>query len=273
MALLLAMFQKMRLVREKNQATYQLATKSSKLSRVTKNIERIQKMYTSRISNLESQAKRMQNAASIFFQNSFGLGAGQISTNMYSYMGGGHLTGFMLNNMQGIIGKNIAYKDSDGTEHDDGQIDKATYEKLLNAYMSYGSSGFRYEHDDKGQIVYNDPETQKDPKTLDGIDAYQFDAFLRAIQTAQNNQSQAQMQMTTVNQQFQDNVSIWLEAQKEILEAQQDEALLPLNEEETMLELEKTSLEERLTRIKAELESYTQLVSEEAKDSAPKFGL
>ena len=42
MALLLAMYQKMRLTREKNQAQFDLTKFSSKYSRVQKNIERQQ---------------------------------------------------------------------------------------------------------------------------------------------------------------------------------------------------------------------------------------
>ena len=255
MALLLAMFQKMRLVREKNQATYQLATKSSKLSRVTKNIERVQKMYTSRISNLESQAKRMQNAASIFFQNKFNFGTNSFSP--YNYSG---MNGFIQNAMYGILVTNGGYKVDENDENKTG-LDDSTFKKYMGEYMAKGS-GFAYTTNEKGE-----------KEIAEGFDEKEVKVFMAAMQTAQQMQSMQQAQCQQVTQQVQDNISIWLEAQKEILEAQQDEALLPLNEEETMLELEKTSLEERLTRIKAELESYTQLVSEEAKDSAPKFGL
>jgi len=267
MAILLAMFQKMRLVREKNLETYNLTKYSSKLSRVTKNIERIQKMYTSRMSTLESNAKRMQNAASIFFQNQFGLGTGSINTNMYSYLGGGQLTGFMLNSMAGMFNGGDTYQY--GKESGD-QISKSDFEKFLKIYQAYGQQGVLCQVDENGV-----PTKDADGKAiqLEGAEAAKAQAFLSMVQNASMMQSQAQMQLSTVNQSYQDNISIWLEAAKAELEAQQDEALLPLQEEETMLELDKTASEERLTRIKAELESYTQLVSEEAKDSAPKFGL
>jgi hypothetical protein len=73
--------------------------------------------------------------------------------------------------------------------------------------------------------------------------------------------------------QYGNNVSIWLEAQKAQLEAEQDAALDPLSYEETMMELEKTQIEARLERIKQQEQSYSQLVSDEAKNSAPTFGL
>ena len=49
MAILLAMYQKMRLTREKNQATFDLTKYSSKLSRVQKNIKRQQELFTSKL--------------------------------------------------------------------------------------------------------------------------------------------------------------------------------------------------------------------------------
>lgn len=51
------------------------------------------------------------------------------------------------------------------------------------------------------------------------------------------------------------------------------EALEPLNYSETMRELEKSNTEEKLKRIIAELESYDQLLSDEAEKTAPTFNL
>ena len=93
------------------------------------------------------------------------------------------------------------------------------------------------------------------------------------MQNARMYQQQVQMDVQTKNQQYGNNVSIWLEAQKAQLEAEQDAVLEPLNYEETMMELEKTQAETRLQRINAQIQSYDQLVSQEAQNSAPKFGL
>ena len=67
MALLLAMYQKMRLIREKNQLVLDQSKFSSKLTRIEKNIANQQKRYTSLFSQLESQAKMMQSNATIMF--------------------------------------------------------------------------------------------------------------------------------------------------------------------------------------------------------------
>ena len=88
MALLLAMYQKMKLIREKNQATLDLTKYSSKLDRVTKNIERVQKRYTSLFAQLESQAKMMQSNATIMLQNMAGLGMNSVNVNNYTGMNG-----------------------------------------------------------------------------------------------------------------------------------------------------------------------------------------
>jgi ABC-type molybdate transport system ATPase subunit len=101
----------------------------------------------------------------------------------------------------------------------------------------------------------------------------QVQAFTQAQQMAQMQQQQAQMWTQQASQQYGNNVSIWLEAAKAQLEAEQDAALEPLSYQETMWELEKTQAETKLERIKAELESYNNLCKEEIQNSAPKFGL
>ena len=74
-----------------------------------------------------------------------------------------------------------------------------------------------------------------------------------------------------------DNHSVWVDAmRKQILyecKSQTGEALEPLNYSETMRELEKSNTEEKLKRIIAELESYDQLLSDEAEKKAPTFEL
>ena len=72
---------------------------------------------------------------------------------------------------------------------------------------------------------------------------------------------------------YENNISIWLDAQKAQLEAEQDAALDALNYEQTMMELSKTQADSRLKRIQTELDSYEQLASQEAEKTAPTFGL
>ena len=72
---------------------------------------------------------------------------------------------------------------------------------------------------------------------------------------------------------YQTNISVWLEAQKTQLEAEQDAALAPLEAEQTDIDLEQAGLETQMADAKARLESLKQACSEGIKESAPTFGL
>lgn len=264
MALLLAMYQKMRLIREKNQATLDLTKFSSKYNRVSKNIERVQKRYTSLFAQLDSQAKQMQSYAKVMFQNQFGLGTNNFN---YNYTG---MNSFVNGLMQKWLTEGFDYKDKDGNSQN-YKMGSDTFSKMMAEYMQKGYFEPEYEgegssrtpkKDSNGNIVYEGGYTPDD---------VQF--FNQAMQNAKMQQQQAQMACSNMSQAYDQNVSIWLEAAKAQLEAEQDAALEPLNYEQTMWELEKEQAEQKLTRIKAELESYTQLCSEESKEQAPKFGL
>ncbi len=256
MALLLAMFQKMRLIREKNQATLDLTKFSSKYDRVSKNIERVNKRYEGLFTKLESQAKQMQSNAKIMFQNRFGMGMG--SVDLYNYTG---MNGFVAGMMQQALASGIPYKDKNGNESTT-TIDSSKFQEMMAEYMQNG----RFIPKELNDGKYSSTEYQNwEPEEVN--------AFMTAMQGAKWQQQQAQMACNNMSQAYENNVSIWLEAAKAQLEAEQDAALEPLNYEQTMWELEKEQTEQRLARIKADLESYTQLCSEEAKEQAPKFGL
>ena len=270
MALLLAMYQKMKLIREKNQATFELTKFSSKVDRVSKNIEKVQKRYTSLFANLDAQAKQMQSNAKIMFQNMYGLGMGSYGNYIdpSSFSG---LNGFITTRMGQMLMQSFEYKDSKGEVQNFPGLTQDEYSNMLAEYMQNGGFVPKYEkvdgvqqvvRDDNNQIVYEKGWTPE-----------QVAFFNQAMQNAKMQQQQAQMACSNMSQQYDTNVSVWLEAAKAQLEAEQDAALEPLNYQQTMWELEKEQAEQRLTRIKAELESYTQLCSDEAKESAPKFGL
>lgn len=257
MALLLAMYQKMRLIREKNQVTLDLTKYSSKLDRVTKNIERVQKRYTSLFAQLESQAKMAQSQATMMFQNMAGLGSNCTGLNNYSGM-----NGFVYNVMgQMLTAGGYKYKDGD-TECELPGMDKQKIQEMMNEYMANGKFLPKKGEDDKyieGQYENYEPQ--------------EVAAFMSAMRAGQMQQQQAQMWVQNSTQAYGNNVSIWLEAAKAQLEAEQDAALEPLNYQETMWELEKEQADAKLQRINANLETYNQLCSQEAKNSAPTFGL
>lgn len=268
MAFLLAMYQKMRLTREKNQATFDLTKYSGKLTRVQKNIERQQKLFTSKLAKIDEQAKRMQSQAKSIFLNAAGLGTGNYSnvTNPYGFTG---MNGFVVGVMQSMFAQGITeQKDSKGKVVVEARtLGTDLFQKMYSEYMSNGGNF-------KPQMENNQQKKDANGKLLwENFDDADVKAFNQALYTAQQQQTRAQGWASNMTTMYEQNVSIWVDAAKAEIEAQQDAVLEPLTYQETMWELEKTSAETKLERIKAELESYNNLCKEEIQNSAPKFGL
>ena len=101
----------------------------------------------------------------------------------------------------------------------------------------------------------------------------EYAALQNAIQRANGQVQQRQMMAQNMSNQYQTNISIWLEAQQAQLDAEQDAALAPLEAEQTDMELEKDSIETQLAYAKERLQNIEQACSEGIKDAAPKFGL
>lgn len=258
MALLLAMYQKMRLIREKNQLVLDQTKVSSKLSRVQKNIERVQKRYTSLFANLDSQAKMMQSQAKVGIQSMFGLGMGSVDP--YNY---GGISGFVVGTMQQLLANGVPRKD------ESPYMLQSNFQEMYAYYMQNGGDFRRKDTDGNFTKI-----TEGDKERYDyAFPEEDIKAFQMAMQQAKMYQQQAQFNSQQMCQQYESNVSIWLDAQKSALEAEQDAMLEPLNYEETMLELEKEQKDTRLQRINEEIETYKQLVSQEVKNTTPTFGL
>lgn len=262
MALLLAMYQKLRLIRQKNQLTLDLTKYSSKLDRVTKNIERVNKRYTSLFAQLDSQAKMMQSNATVMFQNMAGLGTNSVNLNNYSGM-----NGFVYGTMQQMFNSPFKYKDNNDTTQE-LPLGQDLFKRMYTEYMSNGGR-FLPELDADKKQVYDE---QNNPK-YKNFSYLEVQAFTQAQQAASMQQQQAQMWVQNANQNYGNNVSIWLEAAKAQLEAEQDAALEPLSYEETMMELEKTQTDAKLKRVNEQIETYDQLVQQESEKTAPTFGL
>jgi len=231
---------------------------SSKLTRIEKNIERTQKRYTSLFAQLESQAKMMQSQAQMVFQNMFNLGVN--SVNPYNYSG---MNGFVMN----IVGSMLSqggYKANENATPLQG-MDDARIQAMMTEYMQYGKFREKVDPNDATKTLKDQFEG--------GWSKDEVAAFMTALRAGQMQQQQAQMTVSNLNTQYGNNVSIWLEAQKAQLEAEQDAALEPLTYQQTMLELEKTQKDARLKRIETELQTYTELANKEAESSAPTFGL
>ena len=249
MALLLAMYQKMRLIREKNQVTLDLTKYSSKLDRVQKNIEKVQKRYTSLFAQLDQQAKSMEANAKMWLQEQAELGMNCVNTG--NLMG---MNGFVYN----MVGSMLTAGDPNNGIP---AMDSADVQKMLDEYMANG----RFLPDENAK---DNPDKQYKYWSNDDVAR-----FMQAMRVGQMQQQNAQMWVNQGTSVIANNASIWLEAQKAQLEAQQDAELEPLSYQETMWELEKNSADMKLKRINANLETYESLVSSESDKSAPTFGL
>ena len=280
MALLLAMYQKLRLIRERNQLTLELTQSSSKLSRIEKNIERTQKYYTSLFAQLDSQAKMLQHNATSWLQQMSGLGVNSFNPYDYSTAFSG-ITGFVTKNMAELLtGEGMPYyKKGDNENALYHNIDNNKLQLLWDLYNKGNGKILPETEQVDGKEQYKKVAADK---TYNGYDGYAYpngitqadvDAFSWAMRQAQQNQQQAQFNVQQGSSFFANGVSIWTEARKAELECQQDAALEPLTYEQTMLELDKELKENRLKRIEAEIESYTQLADKGAEEMAPKFGL
>ena len=73
--------------------------------------------------------------------------------------------------------------------------------------------------------------------------------------------------------QYQMEMSAFYKFKEESMKALKEQEIQVLNEKEKEIQLEMNDIEQRLSMKRAELQSVKQLASEEARESAPKFGL
>ena len=218
MAMLLAMFQKMRLTREYNRETLNLTRFSHKVDRIAKSIKNIQKMYAAKIKGLENYTKSIINGY-----------------------------------QQDSLWKN-------------GLADNSLYNKYLQEGLEKNSIWNKYQ-ENNGNIL------AKDSDGNDIFDSGERSAIQSVMTQVSQYVSQVNMSVSMDNKQFETMRTLELEHAKEQIEREQEMELEPLEYEQTMMELDKEASEERCQRLKAEIESYDQLLKEETKNAAPKFGL
>ena len=222
---------------------------SHRKERMTKKIEQVQKMYANKLTQLEKQASIWTKQAQMSIYNSMGLGC---QNQMFNPMSGG-ITSFVYGMMES------AFNSDDGKKKFGG----ATFQEMMT---DYGTTGLRQQKDKDGNLVegkYGD----------NGYTKEQVQAFQQAMMASQSMQSQAQFQAQQMSSMYETNVSVWVEAQKNAIEEEQEEMLLPLQAEEEDLDLENESLERQLQDARERLQTLEQACSQEIKDSVPKFGL
>lgn len=264
MAFLMLLHEKMRLQRKVNKLTLRELKMSSRKERITKNISRVQKMYSSKMTQLEKQASILQKQFTVGIQNSMGLGT---QNQMFNPYGGGGITSFVANQLGNFLsngGQPIPLGNDKTVSFSNQRI-----QEMMNDYYS---GGFKPVYDKEGDTSVSNI-TGYQGLSGNNYTKDEYACFQRALNAAQQQQSQAQMMCQQMSSNYESNISVWLEAQKAQLEAEQDMALAPLEAEETDMDLEKESCEAQLADAKARLESIKQACSEGIKDSAPSFGL
>ena len=269
MAFLMLLHEKMRLQRKVNKLTLKQAQASSRKEKVTNQIERQQKLYSKKEANLEAFAKRMQNVADMQFRNIFGVASNNINMNPLAYVNGGLNNSGVLNVIQQAI--------------QSGQIEFGTDQNPIedaDELMAILQGKYRKATNMEGREVWvtaDDTPDENGQFNISYEDQENLRKKLQAAQYIQNNASmnytQNQNLCTNAITNYQNNVSIWLEAEKARLETEQDEVLAPLQEQETEWDMESQSAEVQLQDASARLDSIKQALSEGIKDSAPTFGL
>ena len=267
MALLLAMYQKMRLVREKNQLTLDQTKVQSRKKTVQANIKTTQKRFTSMIENIKAQAKNASNQASIWANQNAGLGMGN-NFNPWAF-GNNSLSQFIMSGMNAWVQQN----------QDAGDRGISNASDIFSAYQTGGT--FKARTNENGEYLDKDGNVTKNQndyvmESQDGsvsCSVAEWQEFQKAMQQCQYQQNVTQSQVQQWTSNYQSQISIWEQEQIAMLDAAQDEALEPLNYEDTMLDLESSQNEIRLEQIKAELQSYESLVKDEIQNTTPKFGL
>ena len=161
MAFLLLLHEKMRLKRQVNKLTLKQLRYGNRLDRMTKNISRVQKMYSSKMTQLEKQAQMMQSQASVFFRNQMGLGMENQAFNPWNMSGGG-ITSFVLNQMGGMLNSgqikvNPTADNKDGTAV---KIEPDIFQQMLQDYYTTGLKE-NLDADGKGLGTYGNNKYDK----------------------------------------------------------------------------------------------------------------
>ena len=264
MAFLMLLCQKMRLQRKQNQLTLKQMRYSSLVERGQKKVDKREKYYAKLEKQLERQANYYKNNANMFFSQMSGLGTNSVNL-ANPYGGNAAIMGMMQSLTPDQINDYLK-------QYSGGQIKETFRPDICNIIKNGGIREIRGE-DGKTKYVeaWTGKEVNKDSLGVDPTVIYQATNTLQ--QMAQMQVSQMQQYTTQMKTNYENNVSIWLEAQQEQLEAQKEWEMDMLSEEQADLEAEKTSVETQLELIKQEKQNIEQMLGQAIQDSAPKFGL
>ena len=269
MAFLLLLHQKMKLQRKENALTLKQLRFSSKVDRMQKKVDKRQKYYDKLKKQLERQATCYKNQMNAYFTQQAGLGTNSVNLfNPYGSNGAAMnvLAGMSAEQMKSIIGAGDKF-----------EINQSLENAIQKGQVQLAQSDIK---DEKGENVLIPKGTLFNPYTMEPIEGYEGKDAYAAAQAYQQLQQYASMQVSQIQQQLQtcksnyeNNVSIWLEASLEQLEAQEEYEMDMLSEEQADMEAEKNMVEVQLQRVQEEKKNIEQALGQAIQDSAPKFGL
>ena len=274
MAFLLLLHQKMRLQRKENELTLKQLRFSSKVDRMQKKVDKRQKYYDKLRKQIERQANCYKNSMNIQISNMYGLGTNSVNLmNPYASNGAAQLAlqNMDLSGIENFYGKDKVPSESElnafKTAIKGGQLfqipcemDRETAEKQYRITLPSGVDKI-----EKGQLY--------DPNSGALFTAFEGEIYNKLQQQAQIQVSQMQTFAQNMKGQYENNVSIWTEAQLEQLEYQEQAEMDLLAEEQSDMEAEKNSVEVQLQRVQEEKKNIEQALGNAIQDSAPKFGL
>lgn len=271
MAFLMLLCQKMKLQREENRLTLEQVRFTSKVSRMENKVSKRQKYYDKLKKQLERQATYYKNNANMFFSNMAGLGVN--SVNLNNPYGSNGATQLALQNMGPDEIKDILNKASQG------QCTLPLEDEALLNLLKTGVTQAPYDTKDgdgneikKGDIINS--WTGKKVELPSGVEP---EAVNKAASILQNMASAKvtgmQTQASQMKSCYENNVSIWLEAQQEQLEAQEEWEMDLLHEEQADMEAEKELIDAKIKRIQEQRQAVQQALGQAIQDSSPKFGL
>ena len=268
MAFLLLLHQQMKLQREENRLSLESIRFTNKVNRMEKKVQKRQKYFDKLKKQLDRQATYYKNNANMFFSNAMGLGVNSVNpANPYGTNGATMqiLAGLNADSINQICG----LKEGDKGYISDPNIVKAIQSGCAQVAVK--------------EIKFNDDKTIPEGALYNTItgEVYSQNADAQSLggvyqkvqQFAQMQVSNMQTQMSQMKTNYENNVSIWLEAQQEQLEAQEEWEMDLLAEEQADMEAEQQMVENRLKRIQAQKDSLKQSLDKAIQDSAPKFGL
>ena len=250
MAFLMLLHEKMKLQRKYNKLTLKQLRNGNLLSRMENKIKKREKYYSKLEKQLETQANAMKNNMKMQISNMMGLGMNSVNLNNPYGSSAAALQIFTS-----WKGKNPL--DNGATDIKNPEFVKAV---MMGAVGMDGDKYYMYGSDGKLD------KTKEYDKTA-------YENAQRIISCANSQVSMMQGQCQAMQANYENQVSIWLDYQKEQLDAQQEWEMDLLAEEQNDYEMEKTCIESELEMVKERKQAIEQQLGEAIKDSAPKFGL